>query len=93
MKIGYIGKREIKKFLAGKPYTVYPKKTKAKIHQIHLDEQLALSADDVLNIANAVGISEKLGLSDGKMLFAFAKSLILSERGNLRDLKDYYEAN
>lgn len=86
MKVGYIGKKEINSMLAKKPFTVHLKKTKSKTHTVYINEDIGLSADDVLNIANACGLSSKLSLDDGKMVFAFAKSLILSSRG-------HYEAN
>ena len=80
MKIGYIGKNEINAIKKNKPFTVHPKETKAKNIAIYAREELTVSLENAIMVANTTGMSDRLKLSDAPILKAYTETILRMDR-------------
>lgn len=81
MKLGWIGKADINKALAGKDANIYQKQTKSKKYKVYLNDSIGITEEQIRNLLVATGIGQKLTLDDAPALMTFCKSVILTDRG------------
>lgn len=81
MKLGYIGKLELKRLKEGKDFKVYQNSTRAKKHMVYMNEQVGLQEYQIVGLLNSTGLGDKLSANDMPAVMAFCRSIILTDRG------------
>lgn len=80
MKVGYIGKQEFNLIEQNKPFKVHPKETKAKTTKVYIRQDIGIALEQMMKVAKATGIANKLSLHDLDMLQAYTITILKMDR-------------